>query len=61
MEWHLKCAGRRGEPTSLELNKHENRMFKTIIVLMFQGLKTYVEVKFMIITQMRQGWSIKLN
>lgn len=28
---------------------------------MFQGLKTYVEVKYMIITQMRQGWSIKLN
>lgn len=28
---------------------------------MFQGLKTYVEVKYRIITQIRQGWSIKLN
>lgn len=36
-------------------------MFKTIIILMFQELKTYVEVKYRIITQMRQGWSIKLN
>lgn len=28
---------------------------------MFQELKTYVEVKHMIITKMRQGWSIKLH